>query len=142
MKIRDKGLNSALLPIILITPVHRPVEDAVPIPLITEKVVKGLVSNEVGVEIHNDLFVLDVGWLTPIISVTHSIDIQALTGNILDILQADMVFKDKTLDALRFRSESVKLVKPSGHRLKEVLLVIVLPEFFELLVHIFLFLIT
>jgi hypothetical protein len=129
---------SALLPIRFIAPVNRPIVKALsPILSVLEKVVKGLVGHEVGVEVHYNLFGFNACRLTPVVPVTESIDIQALTGNILDILDSDMVLKDEALDTgCLVTIVSIRmLLKPIGHRLKEILGIVVLPKLFQLLVH-------
>jgi hypothetical protein len=128
----------ALLPIRFTVPINRPIIKALgPHLIILEKVVKGLVGHEVGIEVHNNLHLLNAGRLAPIITVTESIDIQALTGKILNRLQADVVLKDKALDTgFLITVVSIRmLLKPIGHRLKEILGIIVLPKLFQLLVH-------
>ena len=126
--------RAKLLPIVVIAPVHRPVRKVFAPILLGKEEVKWLVYNEISVEIHNDLFVLDARRLAPIITVAHSIDIQAFTGKFLHVLNADVVLKDEALDTGIIIGSVIatrEFAKPNGDGLKEMLLVIILPEFLQ-----------
>jgi hypothetical protein len=131
---------SALLPIRFIAPINRPIVKALrPILSVLEKIIKGLVGHKVGVEVHYNLLVLNAGWLAPIIAVTESIDIQALTGKVLNILNTNVVLEDEALDTGRLVTVMPvrMLLKPKGHWLNEgglaanIGIFVVFPEFFE-----------
>ena len=100
---------------------------------ILEEEVKWLVDNEIRIEIDDNLLILNACRLAAIISVTHSIDIQALPGNIFYHLKSDMFVKDEALDAgcLVTIVPLRMLSKPKGDRLKEILLVIVFPKLLQ-----------
>jgi hypothetical protein len=127
-----------LNPVILIAPIHRPVRKVFTPILLGKEEIKGLVYNEIRVEVHDDLLVLNARRLAPIIPVAHSIDIQAFSCKFLDILNSDVVLKDEAPDTGIIIGSVIttrEFAKPEGDGLKEMLLVIVLPKLFKLLVH-------